>query len=268
MTVAGCTTNTSSKAHTESADKAGRTFVLVHGAWHGGWCWKHVKQALEADGHRVFAPTLSGLAERSHLLNEPIGLDTHVQDIVSLIEGEDLRDIVLVGHSYGGMVVTGVADHLKDRIDHIVYLDAGTPTESGQSFLDYGPDSNPEGVAAALEQLSALAPDGIAMMPLPAIAFGIPAENVEATRWVEENLTPHPLKTWTDPLPLENGGSMGLARTFILCTSPPLENSSIGAAAQLIRNDPSWNYLEMETGHDAMVLAPAETAGILAGVGS
>ena len=112
------------------------TFVLVHGAWHGGWCWRFVRDLLEKSGHRVHAPSLTGLGERKHLARPDIDLDTHIADIVSLLEMEDLSDVVLVGHSYGGMVITGVADRAPERIGRLVYLDAFVP-EDGKCTLDY-----------------------------------------------------------------------------------------------------------------------------------
>ena len=114
------------------------TFVLVHGAWHGSWCWKRVRKALQARGHDVFTPTLTGVGERSHLLSPDVNLDTHITDVVNLIRWEELSGIVLCGHSYGGCVITGVADRLSDRIAALVYLDAFVP-EDGQSLYDILP---------------------------------------------------------------------------------------------------------------------------------
>ena len=112
------------------------TYVLVHGAWHGGWCWRSVRALLEKAGHQVHAPSLTGLGERKHLARPDIDLDTHIADIVHLLGMEDLRDVVLVGHSYGGMVMTGAADRAHERIARLVYLDAFVP-ENGKCTLDY-----------------------------------------------------------------------------------------------------------------------------------
>ena len=135
-------------------------FVLVHGAWIGGWCWRPNAQALRKAGHEVFTPTLTGLGERSHLMNPSINLDTHIADIVNVIKHEELSDVVLVGHSYGGMVVTGVADALADKIRSLVYLDAFVP-ESGQALVDLAPPE-PKPQAASDYTLA----------PLPAAVFG------------------------------------------------------------------------------------------------
>src|ERR1700728_4589280 len=122
-----------------------KTFVLVHGAWHGGWCWRRVTDRLTVKGHRVYTPTLTGVADRSHLLSESVNLSTHVTDVVNLIRWEEMTDIVLCGHSYGGMVVTGVADKMSERIAALVYLDAFVP-ESGQSMQDLRPRELPLGL--------------------------------------------------------------------------------------------------------------------------
>jgi pimeloyl-ACP methyl ester carboxylesterase len=100
------------------------TFVLVHGAWHGSWCWKRVRKTLQAEGHDVFTPTLTGIAERSHLISPQVTLDTHIADVVNLIRWEELTDVVLCGHSYGGCVITGAADRVAERLKALVYLDA------------------------------------------------------------------------------------------------------------------------------------------------
>ena len=114
------------------------TFVLVHGAWHGGWCWSRVARRLRAAGHEVHTPTLTGLGDRSHLMSRSVNLQTHVQDVANLLHWEELNDIVLCGHSYGGMVITGVANRLAKRIKSLVYLDAFVP-ENGQAVLDFMP---------------------------------------------------------------------------------------------------------------------------------
>src|SRR5689334_15631432 len=117
-------------------------YLLVHGAWHGGWCWRRVVPLLRAAGHEVFTPTLTGLGERVHLLTRDVGLDTHAQDVIGVLEYEDLRDVVLVGHSYGGMVITAVAERAAERLAHLVYLDAFVPRD-GQSQMDLlGPSSS------------------------------------------------------------------------------------------------------------------------------
>lgn len=232
-------------------------FVLVHGAWHGGWCWRDVRAALESEGHRVFTPTLTGLAEKAHLRDPVPNLSTHIQDVLNVLEWEELSDVVLCGHSYGGMVITGVADRAKEKLRAIVYLDAAVP-RSGQSMVTQGPPRDATGQADA----AALAPDGAWMGVFPPEVLGIPPHH-PGYAWVARRLTPHPLPSWTEPLTLTNDGSQGLRRMYVLCTDPVLPQSSLPWHAQQIRPDPTWLYHEIATGHDAMVTAPGETARLL-----
>jgi len=211
----------------------------------------------------VFTPTLTGLAERSHLLSSETGLDTHITDITSLIDYYDLKDIVLVGHSYGGMVITGVADAMKDRISAIIYLDAALP-KNGETMITQGPERSPAAIEQTRNALSGLAPDGIAMLAFPPELLGI-AKDHPSYDWVARKLTPHPLKTWLDPIQLTNGGPQGMTRHYIHCTEPALPNSSFPYHAEQVQADPSWTYHALATGHDAMVTAPDELVAILTG---
>jgi pimeloyl-ACP methyl ester carboxylesterase len=136
------------------------TFVLVHGAWRGSWCWKRVRTALQQQGHEVFTPILTGLGERSHLLSETLDLQTHTLDVLNLIQWEELNDFVLCGHSYGGMVISGVADRLPERIRSLVFLDAFVP-EHGESIADFAPISGGGLI------------DGWKSAPISAEAFGV-----------------------------------------------------------------------------------------------
>ncbi|MBV7265222.1 alpha/beta fold hydrolase [Erythrobacter ani] len=244
-----------------SATLRKRDIVLVHGAWHGGWCWEMVRALLEPDGHRVFTPTLPGLAERAGELTPQIGLDTHIDDVVATILAEDLTDFVLCGHSYGGMVITGVADRLKERVAHIVYLDAALPKD-GESMLSYGEPRPQAAIDGATAAMRGLAPDGLAIGVFPPSVLGIPAGHPRHD-WVAERLTPHPLKTWLDPIKLANGGPEGLAQTYIHCTDPVMAQTQFPWIASQVSNDPSWNYAELKTGHDAMVTDPEGVAQIL-----
>lgn len=242
-----------------------KTYVLVHGAWHGGWCWRKVKQHLEKEGHRVFTPTLSGLGERVHLMSDEIGLETHILDVVNHILYEELTDIILVGHSYGGMVITGVVDQLKDRISQMVYLDAAVP-EDGDNFASQSPGSTTESVEFTENQFRSLSEDGTAMAVFPASVFGIAASDERNIEWVEKHLTPHPLKTWLDHISLQNNGSYGVARTYIHCVQPILQNSSFGSHYELLSKDESWATFVIQTGHDAMVTAPGRLSAMLLAV--
>ena len=239
----------------------GRTFVLVHGAWHGGWAWSRVRLLLEAEGARVFAPTLSGLGERRHPDAPPPRLAHHVAEIAGLIRNEDLRGVTLVGHSYGGMPITGAADKVADRLSSLIYLDAAVP-RNGQSMITQKPGITPEEAAATEAALAALAPDGVWMGVLPLEVLGYPGLSAADADWIAERLTPHPLATWTEPLNIGDAADR-LPRAYIHCTNPPLPMSSMPAHAERLRRDPDWRYREIASGHGAMLTAPEAVAGAL-----
>jgi len=243
---------------TATAPDAARDFVLVHGAWHGGWCWEEVGARLEAAGHRVHCPALPGLAERAGELTADLGLADHITSVIDFVGRHKLSDFVLVGHSYGGMVITGVADVMKHRIAHIVYLDAAVP-HHGESMVSYGEPRPPEVIAASVAMVRSLAPDGVAMQALPPEALGVPADHPAHTL-LQARMTPHPLKTWLDPIALLHGGPRDLPRTYLLCTSPMLEHSQFAHIARLAAVDPEWRYGEIASGHEAMLTAPDEVA--------
>lgn len=233
----------------------GRTFVLVHGAFHGGWCWRAVAGLLRDAGHTAFTPTLTGLGERRHLMSAELTVDVFVDDIANLIEIEDLRDVMLVGHSFGGIVVSGVADRMPDRLRRLIYLDAVTPL-AGKTLFDMMPERERAARRAALARL----PDGdVRVPPPPASAFGI----IDPARaaWVDARLTPHPTGGYTSPVRLANPISNGVPATYIRCIDPvfPLNDP----CAALAREQPEWRYREIATGHDAMISAPAAVAGLL-----
>ena len=222
------------------------TFVLVHGAWHGGWCWKKVTPILRAAGHTVFTPTMTGLGERVHLRNSDVGLDTHIQDIVNVFQYEDLHDVILAGHSYGGMVVTGVAGRIPERIAHIVYLDAHVPAD-GQSVIDLLGFTRP---GYEVEQWVD-----------PVSTFGVKEENDLA--WITEKMTPHPTRSMRQrvslPVPLEE---LPFNRTYVLAELEPLGPWFANNAAKY-ETDPRWGFVRMQAVHDMMVTEPQQTAGIL-----
>ncbi|MEO0462914.1 MAG: alpha/beta fold hydrolase [Pseudomonadota bacterium] len=238
-----------------------RDIVLVHGAWHGGWCWDPVRALLEAAGHRVLTPTLTGLGSRANELTADVGLETHIEDVMLSVLLEDLEDFVLVGHSYGGMVITGVADRLKGRIAHIVYLDAALPKD-GETMLSYGEPRPQAVIDGAIAAMRALAPDGVALATFPPAMLGVP-EDHPLHDWVARQLTPHPLKTWLDPIALTNGGPRGLPATYVHCTAPALAQTQFGWVYRQLQEDPAWRTLALETGHDAMVSDPEGVARIV-----
>src|ERR1700730_4417189 len=184
------------------------TFVLVHGAWHGGWCWQKVIPFLEAAGHEVYAPTLTGLAERAAELSPDIGLDTHIQDVVGELEEKNLHGVILVGHSYGGMVITGVVDKVPERIAHLVYLDTFVPRD-GESMVDVSP---------LVIYLLRKKTRGDGWKVDSQGTYGV---NTEPDRsWLLSKVTPQPLKTLEQPLHLKNPDIVSTKpRTHINCSS-------------------------------------------------
>jgi pimeloyl-ACP methyl ester carboxylesterase len=228
------------------------TFVLVHGAWHGGWCWRFVRLLLRRAGHEVFAPSLTGLGERKHLARPDIDLDTHIEDIVSLLEMEDLKDVVLVGHSYGGMVITGAADRAPARVKRLVYLDAFVP-ENGKCTLDY---VVPERAARMREEGEKVG----SVTPPPLSLWGL--TKPEHIDFVKPREVRHPYRTMTQKIELLNQPALSrLPKTFIYCSSPA--TGSFDQVAAKFRNDPAWKFFELKTGHDAMILMPDQVAEIL-----
>jgi pimeloyl-ACP methyl ester carboxylesterase len=237
------------------------TFVLVHGAWHGGWCWRKVVPLLRAGGHAVHTPTLTGLGERAHLATREVGLDTHVQDLLNVLLFEDLREVVLVGHSYGGLVIAGTAEQAPERLAHLVYLDA-LVADDGQSCLDLlGPAAR-----APLEEVVRSGGEGW-RLPIdvePTLdSYGVvdPAER----RWMAERLVPHPWKTLTDRLRLPIGHGGALPRTFVDC---PRGRAGPSGGAERARSEPGWRSRQIDTGHDAMVTAPRELVELLLEAGA
>jgi pimeloyl-ACP methyl ester carboxylesterase len=225
-------------------------FVLVHGAWHGGWCWRFVRPFLKQ--HEVYAPSLTGLGERKHLAGPGIDLDTHIGDIVSILEMEDLRDVVLVGHSYGGMVITGAADRAHERIQRLVYLDAFVP-ENGKCLLDY---AVPERAARMRDEGEKAG----SVTPPPLSLWGLTKQ--EHIDFVKPREVRHPYRTMCQPIKISNPQALKrLPKTFVYCSSPA--TGSFDQFAAKYRNDPAWKFFELETGHDAMILMPERVAQIL-----
>ena len=236
----------------------GLTFVLVHGAWHGGWCWIRVADRLRAQGHRVLSPTCTGLGERAHLMSRAITLDTFVQDVAGVIAAEELTDVVLVGHSFGGLAISGVAEAMPERLRHLVYLDA-LIVEPGRSPFD---GLSPE-VVAASRRAAAESSGGVSLPPPPAAAFGVldPAD----AAWLERRMTPHPLGTYESPLPIRGLVGNGLPRTYVDCTTPSY--ATLDRVKDWVRGQPGWNWRDLATGHDAMVSAPGPLADLLVELG-
>jgi pimeloyl-ACP methyl ester carboxylesterase len=229
-------------------------FVLVHGSSDGSWVWKKLAPLLRRAGHEVHAPTLSGLSDRKHLLSCGINLTTHINDIANLLVYEDLSDVILVGNSYAGMVITGVAAIVPQRLRLVIYLDAYVP-EAGQSAVDLWP---PERRAFA-EQADP-AGEGLAQPP-PLALFGV--SDAGLMDWINARMTPHPVGTYTEPVPPGNAESAALERAFIYCTDNPSTTPDVfGPFAEKARAK-GWRVYEIATGHLAMLTAPDELAGLL-----
>ena len=232
-----------------------QTFVLLHGAFHGGWCWPRIAGPLRAAGHAVFTPTLTGLGERSHLISTTLTLDVMVNDLVNVFEFEDLRNVVLVAHSFGGAVATGAASRLRSRIRHLVLLDSLLVLQSGQCPFDALPPA-----AAAERRRQAQATSGGLSIPVPApAAFGV-TDPLDAA-WLTARCTPHPLSTYESPLHFDGELAAGLPTTYVAVT--PYYGST-AAARDYARSRADWSYVEIEAGHDAMVTSPQRVLDLLA----
>ncbi len=220
-------------------------FVLIHGAWMGGWCWRDVARELRAAGHQVFTPTMTGLGERAHLLTPSVRLSTFIEDVCRVIECEELIDVILVGHSFGGMVISGVADHMEDSIKCLIFLDA-LVAQHGQSAISILPP------VVQAERSRTDDPDGLRMHTPSPESFGItdPAQ----AAWVLRHMTPHPLHAYTEPLALRHPLGNGLPCTYIAVTDPwyaPL----IGVRAW-VKQQADWQWREIPAGHAPMITAP------------
>jgi pimeloyl-ACP methyl ester carboxylesterase len=238
----------------DESGSARPTYVLVHGAWHGGWCWRRVSDRLVAAGHSVFTPSLTGLGDRCHLLNRETTLDTHIRDIIGLIETEELCEVILVGHSYGGIVITGVAAQIPQHLKQLIYLDA-VLVEDGDSWSTAHP---PDIVAA--RRKSVQESSGGPIWPVPkSTSFGVIDADDQA--WVDRRMTPHPFCTYDQQM--HWGGPIGnhLPKVYVDCTDPAMP--ALAAMKDSYRGKAEWPFIEIQTGHDAMVTAPKELTEIL-----
>jgi pimeloyl-ACP methyl ester carboxylesterase len=233
------------------AQAGGKTFVLVHGAWHGGWCWRRVSDLLEKKGHKVFTPTLTGLGERSHLLDAKVNLDTHITDVVNVIKWEGLSDIVLVGHSYGGMVVSGVAEKAGASIASFVFLDAFVP-ENDTSLFDAASEATRNAISGAVEK------GEMTLKPIPSAVFRV---NEKDRAWVDAMCTPQPLKTLTDKAATTGARDKIAKKAYVRAKGYP--SVPFDAALAKLQGNAAWRTYEMTCGHDAMVDQPDRLTEIL-----
>ena len=232
-------------------------YVLVPGAWHGAWCWARVLSLLRTAGCVSHAVTLTGVGDRAHLFSTGVRLAVHIQDVINLIGCEELDNVVLVGHSYAGMVITGVADtllqHERPVLQQIVYLDAIVP-HPGESWSSQQP---PDAVAARIQ--SAMTDGGgVAILPPDPKVFGLEAGDYE---WVKRRMTPQPFGLYQEKLHFDAVRVATLPRTFIDCTDPAL--AAIAAMRKRVREEAGWRVLELKAGHDSMISAPRQLAELL-----
>lgn len=235
-------------------------FVLIHGGGHGGWCYQPVARLLQKAGHIVYAPSLTGLADRAHLVSDKVDLDMHITDVVRLLEYEDLTDVIIVGHSYGGMVITGVADRATARVGHRVYLDAAYPRHD-ESLLEHaGP------MISATRPLGKII-DGVELVMPPEImgpeVFGVvdPVQNA----WAKTRLTLQPWKCFEQKLQLHNEAAMrAIPESHLICTV-----TKPGRDMDLLMQRSNGRVWDIDTGHDLMITEPdwvAEKLQIIAGL--
>jgi len=227
------------------------TFLIAHGAWSAAWAWKKMRPLLQAWGHVLFTPTYTGLGERAHLASREIGLQTHIADVLGTLEFEDLRDVVLVGHSYGGMVATGVADRARARLRRLVYLDAFVPRD-GQSLLDLLPPDVRERMREAARTVG----EGWRVPPNP-----VPPDTSEADlAWLMPRRVMHPLRTFEEPIRL-TAPEGAVSRAYVYCTRIA-PGDVFGPFAERARREAGWEYLELDASHSPNVTAP-ETLAVL-----
>ena len=227
-----------------------KTFLVCHGAWSAGWAWKKMHPLMQAAGHRLVTPSYTGLGERAHLANPSIDLETHIEDMLNVIKYEDLRDIVLIGHSYGGMVATGVADRARDRVAQLIYIDAFVP-EDGQSLLDLNESDR--------QRMQELANTGAGwrVPPRPPSPDTSPAD----LEWLNARRVDMPIKCFDTKLKLQ-GGKLTLPRSYIYATRiTPVD--TFGQFAKRARNEAGWRYFEIDASHSPNVTAPEALMALL-----
>ncbi|MBQ1000047.1 alpha/beta hydrolase [Streptomyces sp. RK62] len=235
------------------------TYLLVHGAWHDGRAWNRLAPLLQAAGHRVLHPSLTGYGDKAHLLGPEVGLETHVEDVVRLIKDEDLTDVVLVGHSYAGLVVASVANDVPERIAHLVYLDAMVP-EHGESAVDVQP------ITQQLIDLAAASDTPWRIPPLPELPppfglFGVTDPSDVA--WLRATLSDHPVRCLQQPARLDNPAAHRIPRTHVHCVGPAPEGITRRRVPATQPNGSPSRVHELPTGHDCMITMPKELGELL-----
>ncbi|HXX03606.1 MAG TPA: alpha/beta hydrolase [Xanthobacteraceae bacterium] len=226
------------------------TIVLAHGAWSAAWAWKKVRPLMAAAGHQFFTPTYTGLGERAHLASPSNDLETHIADVLGVLTCEELRDVVLIGHSYGGMVASGVADRARDRLAQLIYLDAFVPAD-GQALIDLVPDAERDRLLGSVES-----GDGWRVTPNPTP----PDTSPQDLEWVEKFRMPQSVKCFTQPLRLQ--AALTLPRVFIHCTRYA-DKKPFAQFARRARSETGWQCHDLDASHSPNVTAPAALVALL-----
>jgi pimeloyl-ACP methyl ester carboxylesterase len=227
------------------------TFLVAHGSWSAGWAWKKMRPLMAAAGHVLITPTYTGVGERVHLASPTVGLATHIQDIVAVLEIEDLRDVVLIGHSYGGMVATGVADRARDRIAQLIYLDAFVPQDGQSSF-----DLQPAEMRERMRTMARTTGDGWRVPANP-----LPPDTPEAdVAWAKGRRFPQPIQSFEQPVRLS--APLSLPRSYIYCTRPA-PGDVFRQFADRARREPGWRCFELDASHNPHITAPQALMALL-----
>tara|TARA_B100000700_G_scaffold268979_1_gene310010 strand:- start:1529 stop:2251 length:723 start_codon:yes stop_codon:yes gene_type:complete len=230
------------------------TYLLVHGAWHGGWCWKRVTKLLRDAGHNVFTPTLTGLGERAHLATPDIDIECHINDVLGVIEAEELDSIVLCGHSYGGQVISAVLDRQVGKFSAAIWLDAFVP-QDGDCLMDGWP---PERIQLTREQVSKTG-EGWKVNPMSPAYFGV--MDPQDADWVQRRCVPQPIKTFSQPIRLTGDWKYVPKKLYLLAEYHP--NSNFDRFATPLSHEPDWDVRPIPSGHDVMIDRPDLLAEIL-----
>ena len=228
-------------------------FLLIHGAWHGGWVWNEISEILRYQRYSVSTPTLTGLGEKKHLLSSKITIETFIEDVVNHIVFENLNNIILVGHSFAGSVISGVADRLKDRIKKLIYFDAMILIDGQKPF-----DITPKETVEQRIELAKKFGNNISIPAPSADAFGV--FDIKKSSLLEEKLTPHPLSAFQSKLVLKNEVGNGIPLSYIFCTKPVYK--SLESSREVVRKM-KWPIFELNAGHDSMLTHPKETLNLL-----
>jgi len=227
-----------------------KTFVLAHGSWHGGWCWARVADRLRGQGHRVFTPSYTGMGDRAHLLSKDITLETFIQDINQVLVTEELSDVILVAHSFGGVPISGVADRMPEKIRHLVYLDAVVLDSGKSAFSAYPAKEAEDRIAAANRANGGLAVPNPTSLPA---SWGLAAGSADY-EWVMRRLTPTPLRAYTTALELHAPIGNGRPKTYIHCNQP--ENPVLDDSRALVKSSRGWNWIDFSGPHHSMITQP------------